>query len=148
MIAARDTAVPSQTGWRLLLRLLALPLAASAVLIGVWLAGGPEPGGRTANAHLALAMVLPLSTTWAVIRLLQRGSERALVLPTPLMMWLVSASQHGLAAPSYAVVIAHAGALALLTGCLQRKRRLAHWGAICCGAAAIWLQSSALTNHG
>ena len=99
------------------------------------------------NANFVLAVALPLSFVLATLSVLRRGSERALVLPAPTMMWLVFMAQRATTAPWYGVLLAHVASFVVLAGCLRGKRRLAQWGAICCGAAALWLELSPALNQ-
>jgi hypothetical protein len=99
------------------------------------------------NAALVLAVSVPLTFVLATLSVLRRASERALVLPAPTMIWLVFMAQRATTAPWYAVLIAHTAAFVVLGGCLGGKRRLAQCGAICCGAAALWLQLSGAFDH-
>jgi succinate-acetate transporter protein len=124
-----------------LLRLLAVPLLLCAVLVAAW-AMGESPAARVANAHLVLAIAGPFGTMALAITTIIKGSDAALVLPMPLMQWLVFSSQRASALPWLALLLAHGGVLMLLVGCWQRRRRMAVCGAVACALGACWLQLS------
>lgn len=94
------------------------------------------------TSEVLLAVTTPLVTALGVLGVLRRGSERALVLPTPAMMWLVHLSQRDTTAPWYAMAIAHAAVLILLVACWQQRRALAQWAVLGSSAAAVWLTLS------
>jgi hypothetical protein len=121
------------------IRLLAFPGYLSATLA----AGGPNGFGAPFYTELGLALLVPLSTTIAVLSILRKGSERALVLPTPLMLWLVTSSQRSSISP-WPQVLAQGALLALLYACWRQRRGLAQWAVIACGAAAGCLQVSGM----
>ena len=148
MIAARQPAGPGEVWWRTLLRLLALPLFLCAVTVGAWLAGGSRHEARIANAHLAVAIWGPLATVTAALSILKSGRDRALALPTPLMLWLVFSADRAGTAAWYASLVAHAAVWVLLYGCWQQKRRVAQVATVCCGAAIVWIQLGGLLSQG
>jgi len=123
-----------------LLRLLALPLSLSALTFGAWLAGGPQAAGRVANAELVLGLAGPVCTTAVALAVLKTGSDRALALPTPLMLGLVFSGERTAGAPWNALLVAHGAILVLLFGCWQQKRKLAQLGAVACGVAMVVAQ--------
>ena len=145
MMAGTDPRTAHES-WRTLLRLLALPLAISATLVTPRLANQSLPFANIPGPELLFAAAPPVSTTVAVLALLRGG--RALVLPTPLMMWLVSTSQRAASAPLYVELTAHVACFVLLAACVRSKRTLAQGAALCCGAAAIWLQVSGVIHQG
>jgi hypothetical protein len=85
----------------------------------------------------------PLCATAATLSILKKGSDRALVLPTPTMTWIVSAAERSAVVSTPTLVLAHGALLALLFACWQQRRPAARWATICCAATAIWLQLSA-----
>lgn len=143
MMAGTNPRTANESWGRTLLRLLALPLAFSAALVAARLANQSLPSANIPSPELLFAAMLPVSTTVAVLALL-RDADRSLVLPTPLMMWLVSASQRAVSAPLYVEITAQVACFMLLAACSRGKRTLAQWAAVCCGAAAVWLQVSAV----
>jgi hypothetical protein len=128
------TAGPAAT----LLRLLAVPLLVSAAMVGVWLMGD-SPAARVANVELLWKFAGPLLASGVAIRLARSGTERALVFPTPLLLWLIFPAQRAPTVPLLAVLLASCAVLVLLHACWQVKRGLAQWAAACCGAATIWM---------
>jgi hypothetical protein len=148
VIAARQPAGPSEVWWRTLLRLLAVPLFLSAVILGAWLAGGSRHEARIANAHLVMTLFGPLASVAAALSILKTGRDRALALPPPLMLWLIFSADRAATAPWYASLVAHAAAWVLLYACWQQKRRVAQVATICCGAAIVWIQLSGPLLHG
>ena len=94
-------------------------------------------------AQLALSALLPLSMTVSSLTVLRKGTDRALVLPTPFMLWLLFMSQRASDAILPAI-LAYGAALVLLYGCWQQRRKLAQCATIACGAAATWMQLSSL----
>ena len=97
----------------------------------------------TSAIELMLSVMLPLCTTAAAVSVLRRGTDRALVLPTPLILWLVFMSQRASVA-LWPMVLAYCAVLVMLYGCWQQRRQVAQWAAIVCGAVAAWLQVSVL----
>jgi hypothetical protein len=144
MSAAPQEAPPVTRWWRTLLVLLALPLASSAILTVVWMVGGRQPLGNTAGLDAYLGALVALSNTWLALSLLQNPSERSLVVPTPLMMWLVFLAQRDTTASWYYVVFAQFACLTLLVACWKGKRAIARVATICCGALALWLEVAAV----
>lgn len=98
------------------------------------------------TAALALALILPLGTTATAVSVLRKGSDRALVLPTPLMLWLVFTSQQ-VSVALWPMVFAHGAVWGMLYACWRRRRQVAQWAAIACGGAVAWLQMSGLSQH-
>lgn len=82
----------------------------------------------------------PLVFCLATLSVLRSVSERALVLHTPQMMWLLFMSQPKSETPWYVVLLAHLSVLGILIGCWRGKRSVARWSVLCCTAAAVWLQ--------
>lgn len=119
-------------------RLLAVPVFLSAVTLGVWLAGD-SPAARIANAELLWKACGPLCVTFTVLGLLKYGSERALVLPTPLVMWMVLAAQRTSGPKLLAQLLAQTAVAALLFACWQAKRGLALCAALAASIAAVWM---------
>jgi hypothetical protein len=134
--------------WRTLLRLLAFPLFVSALTFGAWLAGGSQAAARVANAELVWAAAGPVLNTAAALGVLKTGSDRALALPTPIMLWSIYSAQRSAGAPWMALTLAHVATLVLLFGCWQQRRKLARAAAICCGTASLWVQLSGGLLHG
>ena len=89
-----------------------------------------------------LTLTWPLWITGAVLRILKRGPDRDLALPTPFMLLPILRAQLGAVQPWYMPAAAHIAALVLLYGCWQQKRNLARWAAIGCGGAAVCMQLS------
>ena len=92
------------------------------------------------SRDLALRAALPIIMGLGAWNMLRRGSERALVLPAPMMMWLVVGAERSTTAPWYIVALAHAGALVVLVACWRQWRLAAQWGVIGCATATLWLQ--------
>jgi hypothetical protein len=100
--------------------------------------------GNTANLDAYLGALLVLSNTWMALSLLRNPSERSLVIPTPLMLWLVFMAQIDTAASWYYVVLAQFACLTLLVACWKGNRAIARVGVICCGALSLWLEVAAV----
>jgi hypothetical protein len=124
-----------------LLTLLALPLLLGAVTVCAWWMGD-SAAARVANADLMAKFAGPLCATLSTLSILKTGSDRALVLPTPIMLWLVATSARSSGSVP-AFVVAQLAVVMLLLACWHQRRRPAQWAATCCGASAIWLQLSA-----
>lgn len=121
-----------------LLRWLAAPLLAGVVTLGVWMIGD-SPSARLRNAELLWRVAGPLLITGAAIKLVRSGSDRALVLPTPLLLALIFSAQRGSTVPTLAILVANSAAMVLLYACWQVRRALAQWAATCCCGAVIWM---------
>ncbi|HKY35337.1 MAG TPA: hypothetical protein VJN18_05320 [Polyangiaceae bacterium] len=89
---------------------------------------------------------MALSNTWLALSLLKNPSERSLVVPTPLMMWLVFMAQRDTTGAWYYVVLAQLSCLALLVACSKGNRAIARVAASCCGALALWLEIAAVVG--
>lgn len=94
------------------------------------------------TSDAAFAVSAPLVHALGALGVLRRGSDRALVLPTPTMLWMVFISEHDTTAPWYAQVAAYAAVLVLLVACWQQQRALARGAVIASALAAAWLALS------
>lgn len=88
-------------------------------------------------------ILLTISVTVSVLRILKKGPDRALALPTPMMMSVVLGAQLETGSPLYMLVPSYVALWALLQGCYQQKRDLARWATLAGCAAALYTQLSA-----
>lgn len=130
--------LPTESHWRTLMTLLAAPLAVSAVLVGIWLAGGRRPLDPAAadqvfaSAGRILSVLYPLSMTWMALRWLRNPAERALVWPTPIMMYLAFSSRSS--SPAwYWTALGNLACVIVLGACSHGRRRVAAVAIIVCG---------------
>jgi len=120
--------------------LLAAPLALSAVLLATWIAGGRQPLDRTFAGDAILATLPPFTLTGSALSALRSSSARALVLPTPIMMWLLLSVPRKAETLWYWWVLAHLATLVLFGACWRGNRRIAACAAVCCGASTLFVQ--------
>jgi len=92
---------------------------------------------------ILLTISLQFCVTVSMLRILKKGPDRALALPTPSMMLLVLRAQLETRAPLYMLVPSCVAIWALLYGCYQQKRNLARWATMACGAVALYTQLTA-----
>ena len=97
----------------------------------------------TEIAGILLTISWQICVTVSVLRILKKGPDRALALPTPFMMSLVLRAQLDTRAPLYMLVPSSLAIWVLLYGCYQQKRNLALWATVGCCAAALYTQLSA-----
>jgi hypothetical protein len=88
-------------------------------------------------------ILLTISVTVSVLRILKKGPDRALALPTPMMMSILLGAQLDTRWPLYMLLPSCLAIWALLYGCYQQKRNLALWATLASCAAALYTQLSA-----
>jgi hypothetical protein len=88
-------------------------------------------------------ILLTICVTVSVLRILKKGPDRALALPTPMMMSILLSAQVGTPSPLYMLLPSSAAIWALLYGCYQQKRNLARWATLGGFATALYTQLSA-----
>ena len=88
-------------------------------------------------------ILLTICVTVSVLRILKKGPDRALALPTPMMMSILLGAQINVRWPLYMLLPSCVAIWALLHACYQQKRNLARWATLACCAAALFTQLSA-----
>lgn len=94
----------------------------------------------TEIARILLTISWQICVTVSVLRILKKGPDRALALPTPFMMSLVLRAQLDTRSPLYMLVPSCVGILVLLHSCYEQKRNLALWATLACFACALYTQ--------
>lgn len=90
-------------------------------------------------------VLFPLTMTWMALSRLRSPSDRSLVLPTPIMMYVVFMTR-GSACAWYWTLLGTLGWLTLLGGCLRGNRGVASGAAICCGGISVVQQLTSLLS--
>jgi hypothetical protein len=88
-------------------------------------------------------ILLTICVTVSVLRILKKGPDRALALPTPMMMSILLGAQLDTRSLLYMLLPSSVATWVLLYGCYQQNRKLALWATFACCAAALYTQLSA-----